>query len=111
MNPLDLPRKASRLLGPVNVTDAAADGFNALLLASQIFSQELSMIVSVTPASSEGRYREDGAAPTVTDGLSMPAGGGDISIDGLENMLQFKLIATTGGACEMWAQTFRKAAQ
>ncbi len=60
-----------------------------------------SAIVMFQDTSGRGRFRIDGGLPAVTGiGFPIPAGGGILPVNGIGNILQFRMIAETGSTLD-----------
>jgi hypothetical protein len=71
--------------------------------------QATTMLVTLAPASGEGRYRVGGGVPTSADGLSIPAGGGMFTVSGLFNIQSFTMIAVGATPLLYSCQIFARA--
>lgn len=60
---------------------------------SEVFS---TLVCVFETSSGSGRYRIDGRAPTPTIGVQVPSGGVVLTIPGMDNITNFRLMAEAG---------------
>ncbi len=77
---------------------------NAIVLFSETQNQNVaytSAIVMFQDTAGRGRFRIDGGLPSAAGaGFPIPAGGGILPINGINNILNFKMIAETGNTLD-----------
>lgn len=76
------------------ITSAAVAGLTQIANTGQdhVYS---SCLITFSATSGAGKWRADGGIPTTTAGMDIPAGFYELRIQGIDNLRNFQMIATT----------------
>ena len=88
------------------VTNAAVVQFQALI-PSVVVEDYTTALIAFDETSGPGRYRFDGAPPTIAVGMPIPTNGTMITLVGALNIRSFQVIAETATALNMSVTLFK----
>lgn len=105
------PSQAERCVFTSAPTAVTATAIVTIAQAQDRSKTYSTLILWFTSGSGSGRRTIDGSQPTAagTQGVQIPAGGGQYTIRGAENIRNFQLIAETGQSMSFTAELFQAA--